>query len=99
MFTYGLCQLTLIPIRKEPAEFSEMISQLLYGETFEVLDAKGSWCFIRTHFDNYNGWVDTKMTTILNEEAFETYQHIPKAYIKEPICKIFARDRKSPVPY
>lgn len=99
MSTYGLCQLTLIPVRKEPAEFSEMISQLLYGETYEVLDTKGSWSFIRTHFDNYKGWVDSKMTMILNEEAFDIYQHIPKAFIKEPICKLSARDLKSPVPY
>lgn len=99
MSTYGICQLTLIPIRKGPAEFSEMISQLLFGETYDVLSSKGSWNFIRTHFDNYEGWVDAKMTTILNNEAFETYQNTTKAYIREPIYKVTKADWQGKVSY
>ncbi len=53
--------LSLIPIRREASESSEMVSQLLFGEGVEALEVSGSWSKIRTLHDNYEGWVDTKM--------------------------------------
>ena len=32
----GVCRVAVIPIRKEPQEQSEMISQLLFGEYFNI---------------------------------------------------------------
>ncbi len=34
-----------------------MISQVLFGEHFEVLERNGDWCKIQTAFDQYSGWV------------------------------------------
>ena len=53
--------LSIIPIRSEARESSEMVSQLLFGEEAEVLETSGSWSRIRTQHDDYEGWVDTKM--------------------------------------
>ena len=35
---YGICNLAMIPVRAEANELSEMVSQLLFGETFEILE-------------------------------------------------------------
>lgn len=56
----GICALSSIPIRANPAHASEMISQLLFAESFEVFEQEGEWIRIRTHYDAYIGWVDEK---------------------------------------
>lgn len=65
----GICRLSYIPLRKDPSEKSEMVSQLLFGETYSVEEESGGWCYITTEYDNYNGWIDNKMFT----EASESY--------------------------
>jgi hypothetical protein len=35
-----------------------MLSQVLFGEKYEVLDQIGHWMKISTIFDNYTGWID-----------------------------------------
>ncbi|WP_461631766.1 C40 family peptidase [Labilibaculum euxinus] len=68
---YGISDLSIIPVRKEPAERSEMVTQLLFGEHFEILEENENWSKIRLAFDNYEGWVDTKMITAIDEELFQ----------------------------
>ncbi len=53
--------LSIIPIRAEGKEQSEMISQLLFGEQVEVLERSGAWWRVRTLHDAYEGWVDSIM--------------------------------------
>ena len=48
---YGICDLSVIPIRKEGSHTSEMTSQLLYNEVYEVLDEKPGWKLIRATLD------------------------------------------------
>lgn len=55
--SFGICDLTVIPIRKEAAHTSEMVSQLLYNELYEVLDEYNHWKLIRTEIDHYEGWI------------------------------------------
>ena len=47
---YGICTLSAIPLRKEARHASEMVSQLLYNETYTVLDRTHEWVLIR--FEN-----------------------------------------------
>ncbi len=46
--TYGICNLTAIALRKEDRHASEMVSQLLYNETYTVLDKAKEWVLIQT---------------------------------------------------
>ena len=55
-----ICSVSALPIRREPSEQSEMVSQILYGEEIEILSTKGNWLNIRLLYDNYEGWVDKK---------------------------------------
>jgi len=57
---YGICPLSIVPIRSNNSDKSEMVSQLLFGETVEVLEKKGAWLKVRCIWDNYIGWVDKK---------------------------------------
>ncbi len=68
--TYGICNLSAIALRKENRHTSEMVSQLLYNETYTVLDKTHEWVLIQTHFDHYEGWIQAKQFCEINEEAY-----------------------------
>ena len=48
-----------VPVRKEASHRSEMVSQLLFGETAQILKTEKEWLFIRTSFDDYAGWIES----------------------------------------
>lgn len=77
MTKYGICETSLIPIRKEPNDRSEMVSQLLFGETFKVLEETVKWTYIKLNLDNYTGWVDNKEVRLILEEDLERFQNTP----------------------
>lgn len=54
----GICHLSCIPIRVEPTSKSEMVTQLLFGETYRVIETDGKWMHIMADFDNYQGWLN-----------------------------------------
>ena len=47
-------------MRYEPSDRSEMVNQLLCGDTFEVLERQEKWSYIRCNYDGYEGWIDNK---------------------------------------
>ena len=68
---FGICNLAIIPLRFEPSDRSEIVSQVLFGEHFEIIDSHNQWSKIRMQFDNYEGWVDSKQYQILSESEFQ----------------------------
>ncbi|MBI4931250.1 MAG: C40 family peptidase [Bacteroidetes bacterium] len=64
---FGICNLSIVPCRKEPSDKSEMVTQLLFGEHFEVLEEKKSWTLIRIEYDGYECWIDKKQFLPLND--------------------------------
>jgi hypothetical protein len=67
----GICTMPLLPVRSEPSEQSEMTTQLLFGELFEVLEEKDSWSRIKNITDGYTGWATTKMLLKLSPAQFK----------------------------
>ena len=55
--SYGICPLSLIPVRAEASHRSEQVSQLLFGEIFTITDQQNEWIKICTSFDDYEGWI------------------------------------------
>ena len=67
---YGICNLGIVPIRLEPSDTSEMVSQVLYGDFFKVLEQRKKWSRIRFAFDNYEGWIDNKQYLEIEESNY-----------------------------
>jgi gamma-D-glutamyl-L-lysine dipeptidyl-peptidase len=59
-----ICPLSIVPVRSEPNDRAEMVSQWLFGETAEVLEEKGSWSKLCFDHDGYEGWVDNKQIAV-----------------------------------
>ncbi len=53
----GTCLQTFIPMRNEPRSGSEMVSSLIFGESYTVTDSQNDWLKIKTDFDAYEGWI------------------------------------------
>ena len=74
---YGICNLSIIPLRIEPNDKSEMVSQVLFGEHFKVLDKSKQWRKIRLAFDKYEGWIDEKQYLEITKEYYTTLTSNP----------------------
>ncbi|OIQ28566.1 MAG: hydrolase Nlp/P60 [Bacteroidetes bacterium MedPE-SWsnd-G2] len=70
---YGICNLSIVPLRDEPADMSELVSQVLYGEFFKVLEQRKKWSRIRLAFDGYEGWIDNKQYLEITEYDFKMH--------------------------
>ena len=69
---YGICHLSIVPVRIEASDQSELVTQLLYGEHFQVLEQRKKWSRIRIIFDKYEGWIDNKQFQVITEDEFES---------------------------
>lgn len=67
---YAICNLGIVPLRSEPSHTAEMVSQILYGEIFKVLEERGKWSRIRTSFDALEAWIDNKQLVKIGQEEF-----------------------------
>lgn len=67
---FGICNLAIVPIRAEASDKSEMVSQLLFGDHFKIIEQSPKWTNITTAFDNYSGWIDTKQFFEINEKQY-----------------------------
>jgi cell wall-associated NlpC family hydrolase len=68
----AICCVPVSPIRIEPSHKTEMVSQLLFGESCEILeDDKIPWIKIRCHFDGYEGWCPDSHLSLVNAGPYE----------------------------
>ena len=69
---FGICYLSLVPLRAAPSDRSEMVSQLLFGDHFEILEEIERWIRIKTGYDDYEGWIDSKQSCAIDAETYHT---------------------------
>lgn len=77
---YGICNLSIVPLRLEPSNTSELISQVLYSEFFKVLELRKNWSRIRLAFDNYEGWIDNKQYKEILENDYNHLNQSDQIY-------------------
>jgi len=67
---YGIATLSIIPLRAEASERSELVSQILFGETYLITEWQEKWVKVLTTYDDYEGWVSRVQVTPLNNEDY-----------------------------
>jgi hypothetical protein len=76
---YGICNLSIVPLRFEASDKSELVSQVLYGDCFKILEQRKKWSKIRLAFDKYEGWIDNKQYEIIEAAAYNNLnKEVPK---------------------
>ena len=59
-------------MRAEPQDTSELVSQVIYGETFKIIDKRANWSLIKLSFDNYSGWIDNKQLIEVEKRVYDS---------------------------
>lgn len=73
--SYAICTVAAAPIRNEPNHRSEMVSQLLFGETVQVLEEQAEWLRIKCLYDNYEGWTTNHLIQFTDESTATAPTH------------------------
>ena len=70
---FGVSRLSVVPVRAEPSHSSEQVTQLLFGDHYEVIDHSKDrkWFKIQVTFDGYTGWVQGKQHHRISREYFD----------------------------
>ncbi len=73
-------------IYKKSSRFSEVTSQIIYGEKFKILSSNKSWIKIKTLFDNYVGYIKNKQYTKNSNSIYKVSSLKARIY-KKPNLK------------
>jgi len=77
---YGITNLSLVPLRLEADDKSELVSQLLYGDHFKILDKRKDWTKVRLTFDDYEGYVDSKQFIEISKGDYDYIEKTAPIY-------------------
>ena len=77
---YGICNLSIVPLRLEANDASEMVSQILFGEEFKVLERELKWSKVELSYDGYIGYIDNKQYEEIDEETFNNLSNSKDYY-------------------
>ncbi|MCU0422006.1 MAG: C40 family peptidase [Bacteroidia bacterium] len=67
---YGICLHPAIAVRKQATSTSEMVTQLLFGETYEVLEAENDWYKVHCLNPDYEGYISSNQHTLVQSSDF-----------------------------
>tara|TARA_B110000037_G_scaffold152219_2_gene171651 strand:+ start:67721 stop:68488 length:768 start_codon:yes stop_codon:yes gene_type:complete len=85
---FGICNLSVAPVRASASDASEILTQLLFGDAVEVIEKGQPWVKIRFTADNYEGWMDFKQLTYIDQEEYDKVSSIPLQYLQDPLLTI-----------
>jgi hypothetical protein len=77
--SYFICVVPVCPVRAENSHRSEQVSQLLFGETAQLLEATGDFVRIKCNYDNYEGWCQASQLQALQDEDLKRGDNIMAA--------------------
>ncbi len=79
----AICTLSVVPVRREPDDRAEQVTQWLFGETADVLEQDLKWTRLKFHHDDYEGWVDNKQVSSARDgvdvkpvRSIEQFMHV-----------------------
>ncbi|NSW94231.1 MAG: C40 family peptidase [Bacteroidales bacterium] len=100
-----ICDNVFVPLRSAPSHRSEMLSQILFGEKYSIIEKFGHWARIRTQYDNYTGWVDLNHFQQVSEtddskgyvlnRPMACKRHDNTRFVLEAGCEIYNPDFKA----
>jgi hypothetical protein len=91
---YGICNLSIVPLRAEAADSSELVTQVLYGEVFKVLESRKKWSRIRLAFDSYEAWIDNKQFLFIEEENYNDISRQSPIVCEDLVDMVYTKDNQ-----
>ena len=82
---YGICLLSVVPMRKEASHTSELVSELLYNDIYNIVDENDEWLKIRCMYDLYEGWIRKLQHHEITEDEYNEFIAKKKYIVNVPI--------------
>jgi len=67
---FGICLQSVVAVRMEPSHTTEMVSQVLFGELYRIVEKEGNWIRAQLLYDNYEGWIHLLQSYSITEQEF-----------------------------
>ena len=67
---HGVCKVAVAPVRAEASDAAEIVTQLLFGDYVQVLQAGRPWIKIKMAYDGYEGWMDFKQLSYITDSEY-----------------------------
>ena len=64
-------------VRNKPTYNSILETQLICGETLEILSSQNEWSYICSKEDNYKGWIKTNQIQKKQIKLIKLYNFLP----------------------
>lgn len=81
---YGICNLSVVPMRKEPSHTSELVSELLFNDIYKIINENDEWLKIQCMYDSYEGWIRKLQHNEITDNEFNAYISKEKFIINVP---------------
>ncbi len=86
---YAINLNAVLPVRNAASEKSEMVTQLLFGETMEITGVEKNFFKIINRTDGYEGWVSSNIPVYISEEDYKALEN--QAFkICVPVAEVFS---------
>ena len=69
-----------------------MVTQILFGETYSILEERGNWLLVRMHLDNYEGWIDRKQSLAVSDEFIEKTKNSSNHIIIDKTAECYCKN-------
>ena len=77
---YGLSNLSIVPMRAEATDLSEMVNQILFGEQYKIIESRKKFSKIRLSHDKYEGWICNKQLLEIDKVDYDNLLSSDKNY-------------------
>lgn len=67
----GICRLSLVPMRSEASDEASIVSQILFGEHYSVIEENDIWINVQLYFDDSEGWIRKDQHDAITDEYFD----------------------------
>lgn len=93
---FGVALASMIPLRKEPAHQAEIITQILFGELYQIRGEQGDWFYIQSEWDGYEGWINENQSVRITEQEFIRLLNV-SSHISLDLVQLLANETRKTV--
>ncbi len=94
---HGICALSAVPVRAEPTDRAELVTELLFGECYTVLQDQGNWLRIEAAADHYLGWIDAKQHRPVSEAYFTAWGAQDHPRVLDVVQVVSSANQRQPI--
>ena len=81
---HGICNLSVVPMRKEASHTSELVSELLFNDIYEIIDENDEWLNVKCMYDSYKGWIRKLQHHEISDNEYDEFISSDKFIVNVP---------------